>query len=83
MTWSASRAYTPSFLAARTGRGQNTAVPNTPSSAGSRVRAASSISATPSASAGPSPEYRPNEASIRVSRATMTVPAENVIDSPT
>jgi hypothetical protein len=39
--------------------------------------------ATPTASAGPSPEYRPNEASSRHSSATMTVPAENVIDSPT
>ena len=47
------------------------------------MSAASNISATPSARAGPSPEYRPNEASTRVSRATITVPAENVIDSPT
>ena len=73
----------PSFLAARTGRGQNTALPNTPSSAGSRVSAASSMRNTPSASAGPRPEYSPNDASSRHSKATMTVPAENVMDSPT
>ena len=83
MTTSASRAYRPSRLAGRTGRGQNVARPNTASSAGSRVSAASSMRNTPRASAGPSPEYSPNVASSRVSRATMTVPAENVIDSPT
>ncbi len=83
ITWSASLAYIPSCLAGRTGRGQNTARPSTASSAGSRVSAASSIRKTPSASAGPSPEYSPNDASSRVTSATMTVPAENVIDSPT
>ncbi len=83
ITLSASLAYIPSSLARRTGRGQNTARPNTASSAGIRVSAASSIRKTPRASAGPSPEYSPNDASSRVTSATMTVPAENVIDSPT
>ena len=63
--------------------GQNAARPKMASSAGIRVRPAASISAIAMASGTPRAENSPNTASSRVSRAAMTVAAENVTDSPT
>ncbi len=37
----------------------------------------------PIANPGPTPRYRPKDASSRVSSAAITVSAENVTDSPT
>ena len=56
--------------------GQNNARPQIAISAGSRVSAATSITATPSASDGPRPRYRAKDARTRQARAAITVVAE-------
>ena len=63
--------------------GQKATLPKIASSAGSRVSAAPSMTATPSASDGPRPRYSAKEASARQVKAAMTVSAEYVIDAPT
>ena len=63
--------------------GQNTRVPSSETTAGTRVSPARSVTATAMASAGPSDLNRPSVDRVSTRNAAITAPAADVIASPT
>ncbi len=62
--------------------GQNSARPSTVTTAGTRVSAASSVTATAIASAGPIARKMPSEESTSAMKATITAPPADAMASP-